>query len=141
MYYCLGFVFNEYEVLLTRKKFGPPNLIGKLNGIGGKVNQPEEGHEAAMERECLEETGHSLEWDYSGEFQGNGYHVGVYTCFEDGDNDFWKNIPKTNDVGEELLVVNSHDLDYMDCGKNLSYLIPLCWSKSHFNIYENELIG
>jgi 8-oxo-dGTP pyrophosphatase MutT (NUDIX family) len=54
MHYCVGFVFNEdlTEVLLLEKS--KKLYIGKLNGVGGKIEASETPIEA-MERELLEE--------------------------------------------------------------------------------------
>lgn len=57
MKYVLGFLFHAKtgKVALIQKR-RPAWMAGKLNGVGGRV---EEGETflAAMERECLEETG------------------------------------------------------------------------------------
>ncbi|MGC8479203.1 MAG: 8-oxo-dGTP diphosphatase [Candidatus Micrarchaeia archaeon] len=50
--YCLGFLVKEDNVLLAIKKRGYG--VGKLNGIGGKL-EPSERSEDAMIRETFEE--------------------------------------------------------------------------------------
>lgn len=61
--YVCGFLFNENnsQVALIRK-IKPEFLAGKLNGIGGKMEEHETPIEA-MEREFLEETGVKLPWE------------------------------------------------------------------------------
>jgi 8-oxo-dGTP diphosphatase len=56
--YVCGLCFNEADtkLLLIQKKHGPENLLGKWNGVGGKV-EPGEQPSAAMTREFQEETG------------------------------------------------------------------------------------
>mgnify|MGYP001610855211 CR=1 FL=1 len=58
MFYCLGYVLNdEATEVVVVKKLKPAFQKGKLNGIGGKV---EDGETSifAMEREFQEETGY-----------------------------------------------------------------------------------
>ena len=80
--YVLGFIFNEEldKVLLIEKTKGPCNMTGRLNGIGGKIEENEEPKNA-MSRECFEETGINIfpnEWvnfaDLDAEF-------GFVNCF------------------------------------------------------------
>lgn len=55
--YVVGFMFNPAEnaVLLLRKN-RPSWQVGKLNGIGGRI-ETDETPEQAMRRECIEEVG------------------------------------------------------------------------------------
>jgi 8-oxo-dGTP diphosphatase len=55
--YVVGFMFNPAEnaVLLIRKR-RPLWQEGKLNGIGGRIEEGETP-EGAMRRECVEEVG------------------------------------------------------------------------------------
>jgi 8-oxo-dGTP diphosphatase len=55
--YVVGFMFNPAEnaVLLLRKN-RPTWQVGKLNGIGGRVEDGETPQQA-MRRECVEEVG------------------------------------------------------------------------------------
>ena len=78
MNYCLGFLTDASgtHVLLMEKR-RPSWQAGRLNGIGGKV---EEGEDAlgAMRRECQEETGlEVVEWSPLGaiSFEGGQVHV------------------------------------------------------------------
>src|SRR5690348_492914 len=66
MNFCLGFILSRdlTKVLLIKKNRGFKELIGKLNGIGGKIQEGEEKIEA-MHRECKEETGLIIDyWSY-----------------------------------------------------------------------------
>lgn len=56
--WVLGFIFNEtgQVVLLLKKRRGPKFNIGKLNGIGGKIERGESPLQAII-REAKEETG------------------------------------------------------------------------------------
>jgi 8-oxo-dGTP diphosphatase len=60
--YVLGFLFDVQHpnlVMLIKKDKGPPWLIGRLNGIGGKM-EPRETPLQAMEREAQEEVNPDL---------------------------------------------------------------------------------
>lgn len=55
--YVLGFMFDaDREKVLLVEKTSPPWQAGKLNGVGGKIEE-NEAPQAAMCREFLEETG------------------------------------------------------------------------------------
>lgn len=74
--YVLGFMFSEdgTQVALI-KKTKPEWQAGKLNGIGGKIEEKEAMHEA-MIREFEEETGlRHLEWKQFGEMYGSDWLV------------------------------------------------------------------
>lgn len=76
--YVLGFAFTADlgRVLLVRKKRAPrnkPDMVGLLNGCGGKLEQKDYGRAnierrpdslCAMEREAKEETDLDLNWTY-----------------------------------------------------------------------------
>ncbi len=82
--YCLGFVVDESgERVLLMEKRRPSWQAGRLNGIGGKVEDEETGV-AAMVRECQEETGLEIpaeSWENLGaiSFEGGRVHVFVAT--------------------------------------------------------------
>lgn len=54
--YCLGFAFNHYDDVALIQKLRPAWQAGKLNGIGGHIEEGETATEA-MVREFREETG------------------------------------------------------------------------------------
>lgn len=63
MNYVCGFLFSEDHVLLLRKN-KPDWQAGNLNGVGGKIEEGENKHEA-MRREFLEEAGRLINtWTY-----------------------------------------------------------------------------
>lgn len=96
--YVLGFAFADQDefVLLVRKTRGPSINIGKLNGVGGKVELGEDSM-AAMIREFKEETGCTAMWRKIGIFSGDGWCIDLYRG-DLGDDE----IPDSNDVGEPL---------------------------------------
>lgn len=60
--YVCGFLFDGHKrVLLVQKTRGPAAIVGKWNGIGGRI-EPNELQRQAMRREFREETGIDLEW-------------------------------------------------------------------------------
>lgn len=56
--YVVGFLFNDQmtQVLLIHKRHGPKCVVGKWNGVGGKI-EPNESPYQAMVREFEEEAG------------------------------------------------------------------------------------
>jgi 8-oxo-dGTP diphosphatase len=85
--YVLGLAFDMERTTLAviEKKTGPACNVGKLNGVGGKVEAGED-YLGAMEREFLEETGvlvPALDWGYKGSFYGVGWRVAVFVTFTD----------------------------------------------------------
>jgi len=63
--YVVGFLFDpEFQVVALIEKKRPDWQAGRLNGIGGKIEEGETAAEA-MEREFQEETGHLVaEWKW-----------------------------------------------------------------------------
>lgn len=86
--YVLCFVFDKAaeNVLLLKKDHGPEILIGKWNGLGGKINDAETFDHAAT-REFGEESGLYVKpdaWRYFLQLDGPGYRVHCLTArFED----------------------------------------------------------
>lgn len=79
--YCLGFIFNkDLTQLLLIKKEKPLNQKGKLNGIGGKVEEGESFYDA-MVREVKEEANLDIkDWEElttEGDFEY--YRISVFT--------------------------------------------------------------
>jgi 8-oxo-dGTP pyrophosphatase MutT (NUDIX family) len=81
--YVLGFAFSEdLEYLLLIEKKRPKWQAGKLNGIGGKIDDNEEPLDA-MVREFKEETTISIppfRWKEYGHIAGPNYHVALFTA-------------------------------------------------------------
>ena len=81
--YVLGFLFDEARdhVLLIEKN-RPAWQRGRWNGIGGKVEDADEGFLAAMHRECWEETHlRDLDWQNTTTLVGEDFHVEVFAAF------------------------------------------------------------
>lgn len=108
--YVLGFIFNKSldKVFLTLKNRGAEINIGKLNGIGGKVNADEDINQA-IERESLEETGQSFSgrWLWVGGFQVDFEFVHIYKVQA---NSLEGNLHQVNDVGEHQKWMEVHSV-------------------------------
>lgn len=78
--YVVGFLFSpdNAQVCLIRKK-RPPWQAGRLNGVGGHIEQGETPA-AAMRREFEEEAGLSLEWRYYALLWGTEYRLFCFTA-------------------------------------------------------------
>lgn len=79
--YVLGFLFHQDEVALILKNRGPDVVVGKWNGVGGKLEKNEEPP-AAMIREFREETGFVVpgEWNWFCDYYMARYDANIY-CF------------------------------------------------------------
>lgn len=84
MNYCLGFItdLSGTQVLLMEKR-RPSWQAGRLNGVGGKVEEGETAF-SAMVRECQEETGLDIqEWFPMGAITFEGGQVEVFRAVAD----------------------------------------------------------
>lgn len=107
MIYVCGFAFNGPHVALILKN-RPAHLAGKLNGIGGKLEEGDSSPEAAMAREFLEEAGVATtadEWVKVGEFLVN--HDAIYFYKMDMDDERFSNIGQQTD--EETYILDVDD--------------------------------
>ena len=94
--YVLGFLFarNGNLVLLIHKARGPANVVGRLNGIGGKVH-PDETTYDAMRREAEEEAGVDVIWHRYGSMGGPAWDCDLFYSYESA-------APKTMDETEPV---------------------------------------
>lgn len=120
--YVVGFVFNGNGILLIRKNRGPHWMVGKLNGVGGKVEDGESYLEA-MEREFIEETGCPIpvEWVYATEIE---YSNCVIQFF------FTKTDIQSVDLtpeDEELVWLDFYHDNVDDLVYNLHHIIPIVY--------------
>ena len=122
--YVLGFAFTpDGRVALIQKK-RPAWQAGKLNGIGGKVENTEDST-AAMRREFREETGVDIPvqaWQFRGRMFGENWSVFVYTCTME----IVKNARTMED--ERVFLIYLDDLETITekCIENVDALIQLC---------------
>lgn len=80
--YVLGFaVASSGVVYLIHKARGPEHVVGRWNGIGGKVHDGESDAEA-MTREFAEEAGVTIpreRWHRYGSMGGSGWECALFT--------------------------------------------------------------
>lgn len=150
--YVVGFAFWRDSVLLIHKKKGPSYVVGKLNGVGGKVEYSDDSFYHSMSREFLEEVDFSIyadEWEHIAIMNGPDYilHILSINLPDDGEYDDFSN---PEDTGENLhwvpLTSESFDIGYYDSEsdqtiqlvENLSWIIPLIKDKTtpFLEIYE-----
>lgn len=120
--YTVGFIFNQdlSEVLLMHKK-RPAWQVGRLNGVGGKI-EPNEGSVDCIVREVLEETGAKTQkesWSYFGEIKSDNWRVDLYTLTYLGNTD---DFSTTTDEKVEWFRVGDLPDNILE---NLSWIIPL----------------
>ena len=117
--YVLGFLFttDKKHVWLIRKN-KPEWQKGKLNGIGGKVEEYKETYLDAMNREFMEEAGISIiEWNgFCNITDDKEYEVACYYAFSD-------ETPKT--MTDEIIFRCEVDKLPNDVIFNLHWLIPM----------------
>lgn len=124
--YVDGFLFNDdgTEVLLIRKA-RPAWQVGKLNGIGGKV-EDRESPASAMGREFLEETGVRFdEWELTIRHEGPDWTVFYYRGYSTAAVTAVLNrqVYPTDEI-PELWPVNS-PVAIEQCVRNIKWAIPL----------------
>lgn len=121
--YVCGFLFNEdaSRVVLIRKN-RPKWQAGKLNGVGGKIEDYEETEEA-MIREFEEEAGLYVDpWELAVILDGKQFRVFFFRAFV-SDEELQKVISKTEEQIEiwDRTVVNARDVV-----PNLKWILPFC---------------
>ncbi len=123
--YVLGFAIADDLVLLIEKQ-RPKWQKGKLNGVGGKVEDGESSADA-MRREFLEETGvltFLSTWRPFASLHGEGYQV---ECFVNMQR---RSIDNARSVTDEKLIVSpvsdlsGEDLPY-EVIHNVEYLVRM----------------
>jgi len=125
MQYVAGFLKTPSGVVFVRKK-KPVWQKGKLNGVGGKVEDGEHP-EDAMKREWKEETGHDFsDWNLFCELNGADFSVYFYKgqLAED------ISLPDENDSGEPLYYIKVEDVQNHPRISNIDWLLALAFTDS-----------
>lgn len=127
--YVLGFAYSENaESIVLIEKDRPDWQAGKLNGVGGKIEDDDLNEVMAMVREFKEETGidtSSTEWDCFGEMifnndiMGGGAKVFLYRLFDN------KILNCETQESEKVLILDTKTCLDIPHVPNLSTLIPL----------------
>ena len=120
--YTLGFIYKrEFSEVLLMHKNRPNWQVGKLNGVGGRINPNEESIDCIV-REVQEETGVKTEkedWTYFGEIRSSDWRVDLYALVYIGRGD---DFSTTTDEKVEWFRVDSLPDNIL---KNLRWMIPL----------------
>jgi 8-oxo-dGTP diphosphatase len=132
-YSACGFIFNKTltKVLLIHK-LAPVWMLGKINGIGGKLEINETSLDCIV-REVAEETGIKTvqdKWTYSGCNDGSTWHVDFYGYIYTG-----KLFPATTYEKEKIEWFDIYNLP-ANIMPNLTWLIPLTLDKLTANEYK-----
>lgn len=119
--YVCGFAFDRehHNVLVLIEKNKPEWQKGKLNGIGGKIEDGETPH-AAMVRECREETGLEIpEWKQFARYTGDWGTVHFFTS--NTANVFQAQMLES----EQIIILSIETALSMPHIPNLRWLIPM----------------
>lgn len=126
MNYVLGFMFSpdlDQVVLIEKNK--PDWQKGKLNGVGGKVEDGEPWAEA-MAREFKEETGLNTwpeNWIHVAtikEHKEQGVCVAVFTCFSGS----YSEVASKTD--ESIIILDPFYIPRRLTIPNLKWIVPMC---------------
>jgi 8-oxo-dGTP diphosphatase len=145
--YVCGLMFSEDKehVALIHKLKGPEEIIGKWNGIGGKIEESDDQPCDAMAREFLEETGVRTrweEWTYFMELKGgdcpeNSWTVYFFKCFSNkvfNVKTMEEEKVRTWPIRSKRAITEAHTVS------NLDWIIPMALDErvSSSFIYEGE---
>lgn len=129
--YTLGFIFDPtYSKVLLMHKNRPEWQKGKVNGVGGKIEEGETSA-ACMVREVREETGlatRESDWMLVGTIKGQDYFCDVYGLIHA--SDMGEAVTATDEAVEWFYVNNlpSHVVS------NLTWLVPITIDKLRSNL-------
>lgn len=136
--YVLGFMFSkDKERVALIKKTKPAWQAGRLNGIGGKVEEFDLNIRNAMSREFLEETDvktNPNDWTWFASMINSQFIVYTFVAYGDIDN-----VKTTTE--EVVTTVQVDDIVKLpQIGRptisNLSWLIPMALNSEHFQPVE-----
>lgn len=124
--YTLGFIFNEtLDKVLLINKLAPDWQVGKLNGLGGKVEEGEDGLTCIV-REVKEESGLetiSEDWEYVCKMYSPDFDIDTFSYIYKSD----LNNAKSMEL-EKIEWCDVKNLPYNVIG-NLNWLIPMSIDK------------
>lgn len=126
MQYTVAFIFSRYpadgklKVLLIRKN-RPEWQAGKLNGVGGKVEESDPCPFMGCAREVAEETGlRNIDLTYFANLSGRSCEIGFFASEVP-----WETFISARALTDEVLKVCDVDDLPPDVISNLRWLIPL----------------
>lgn len=123
--YALGFAFDEtYDRVVLIRKNKPEWQRGKLNGVGGKIEDFDSSPHDAMIREFKEETGLLIpQWRKIATMVGSDFEIFCFASHSDA-------IERV--VSAEAEKVGVHHVGelyrsrFEGCVSGVSWLVPLC---------------
>lgn len=128
--YTVGFLHNDHRVVLIRKN-RPDWQAGKLNGVGGHVEEYDDSPHACQVREFQEETGVLVpEWDYFLTLNGTKSLIYCYAAYDKGD---W--ISQVSTVTDESVVTKGFEIlatQPLATVPNLRWIIPLMRQRGNY---------
>lgn len=153
--YVLGFAFHRSynhkfgktgtpQVALIFKTKGPPNLHNRWNGIGGKIEAGETGHQA-MAREFKEETGldtNAQDWRFFCTAKSDYFIMHCFTIEIDPNGQGPAPQISCEEEGGEYVAWRWVDELPTVINNNLTYLIPMALDqhiKASFIDYSNDV--
>jgi len=116
----VGFPFYDFDLVYLIRKNRPEWQAGKLNGIGGHV---EEGETAidAMIRECAEETGILVtDWTHVCVMKGEDFYLDVFTT------QLPLGIAMETKTDEQIVRCSIHRLCFEQTIPNTRFLVSMC---------------
>lgn len=135
--YTLGFVFDgEFEHVALMEKQRPDSQKGRLNGIGGKIEDGESSL-ACIVREVYEESGldtTEADWTRVGEMKGADFAVDVYALVHAGSGDGLRTMTDEVVGWYSVSALPSHALS------NVPWLVHLCIDKLRNNKFREATI-
>jgi len=132
--YSVGFLHNDTDVALVRKN-RPEWQAGFLNGIGGKIEEGEDAHDAQI-REFQEEAGRFVgPWDHFLTLEGTRARVYCFAVYDENDEHIYK-LQTIEDEEIEVWVMDDLngplDLDASQTVPNLEWIIPLMRQRAKY---------
>lgn len=135
--YTLGFIFSQdtFEVLLMHKK-RPDWQVGRINGVGGRVEPNEESADCIV-REVLEETGVQTQrdnWAYFGVIKSANWQVDLYVMLHYGNT---KDFSTVTDEKIEWFKVDDLPDNILE---NLNWMIPMGMERLKNKEFKNGVV-
>lgn len=130
--YAVGFLHNDTDVAMIRKN-RPEWQDGFLNGIGGKLEEGENAHDA-MVRECKEEAGRFVgPWEHFLTLEGTRARVYCFAVYDGKDEHIYK---LETQEDEPIEIWNMLDLngcrEDSETVPNLEWIIPLMRQRAKY---------